>query len=107
MLRANEDAKSLYKQLLRASRQWRDLKNRMEQGLGHQPEESIQDGSMAVFCPACPQPGVNLPMDWNTRYERYVIPPDLAAFIRPTIDCLEGMNLFVHSSWMATSLQST
>ncbi|KAH9008300.1 hypothetical protein EDB85DRAFT_2164631 [Lactarius pseudohatsudake] len=58
-----------YKQLLRASRQWRDLKNRMEHGLGHLPEwETIPDGSMAIFCLACPQPGVNLPVDWKTRY---------------------------------------
>ncbi|KAH9038693.1 hypothetical protein EDB85DRAFT_1860301 [Lactarius pseudohatsudake] len=58
-----------YKQLLRASHQWRDLKNRMEHGLGHLPEwETIPDRSMAIFCPACPQPGVNLPMDWKTRY---------------------------------------
>ena len=76
--RTNDYAKNLYKQLLRASRQWRDLKNRMEQGLGHRPEESIPDGSMAVFCPACPQPGVNLPKDWNTKYHPYVISPDCA-----------------------------
>jgi hypothetical protein len=61
------DSKNLYKQLLRASCQLRDLKNRMEQGLRHQPEEASPDGSMAVFRPACPQPGVNLPEDWNTR----------------------------------------
>lgn len=72
----NEDAKNLYKQLLRVSRQWRDLKNRMEHGLGYQPEENIPDGSMAVFCPACPQPEVNLPQDWNTRYKPYVIHPE-------------------------------
>ncbi|KAH8988705.1 hypothetical protein EDB83DRAFT_2305041 [Lactarius deliciosus] len=61
-----------YKQLLRASRQWRDLKTRMESGLGHQPEtESPPDGAMAVFCPASPQPGINLPTDWKTLY-----PPD-------------------------------
>ncbi len=106
MLKANEDEKNLYKQLLRASRQWRDLKNRMEQGLGHQPEENIQDGSMAVFCPACPQPGVNLLKDWNRRYQRYVIPLYLAAFIISTIYCLEGTSLFGHSSWMGISRQS-
>ncbi|KAH9007925.1 hypothetical protein EDB84DRAFT_1447239 [Lactarius hengduanensis] len=55
--------------LLRTSRQWRDLKSRMEQGLGHQSEEAAPDGSMAIFCPACPQPGINLPNDWKTRYE--------------------------------------
>jgi CxC2 like cysteine cluster associated with KDZ transposases len=71
----NGDAQNLYKQLLRSSRQWRDLKNRMEQGLGHQ-SENTPDGSMAIFCPACPQPGVNLPHDWSTRYKPYVITPD-------------------------------
>ncbi|KAH9008383.1 hypothetical protein EDB85DRAFT_1883574 [Lactarius pseudohatsudake] len=60
---------NMYKQLLRTSRQWRDIKSRMEQGLGHQSEETAPDGSMAIFCPACPQPGINLPNDWKTRYE--------------------------------------
>ncbi|KAN0135970.1 hypothetical protein V8E53_006131 [Lactarius tabidus] len=58
-----------YKQLLRALQQWRDLKNRMKSGLGHEAEENIpKDGCMAIFCPACPQPGVNLPTNWKTKY---------------------------------------
>lgn len=70
---SNECSQNRYKQLLRASRQWRDLKNRMETGLGHLPEEgNAPDGSMANFCPACPQPGINLPKDWKTRYPVYV-----------------------------------
>jgi hypothetical protein len=64
-----KDLQNLYRQLLRASRQWRDLKNRMEQGLGLQPEDDAADGALAIFCPACPQPGVNLPDDWRVRYE--------------------------------------
>ncbi|KAF8256537.1 hypothetical protein EI94DRAFT_1711089 [Lactarius quietus] len=59
-----------YRQLLRASRQWRDLRNRMQSGLGHQDDDGI-DGSMAIFCPACPQPGINLPDDWKIRYNEY------------------------------------
>ncbi|KAI9432529.1 hypothetical protein H4582DRAFT_2083395 [Lactarius indigo] len=60
---------NLYKQLLRASQQWRDLRNRIESGLGHQHTgTSANEGSMAIFCPACPQPGINLPDDWRTRY---------------------------------------
>ncbi|KAH8995501.1 hypothetical protein EDB86DRAFT_2829415 [Lactarius hatsudake] len=55
--------------LLRTSRQWRDIKSRMEQGLGHQSEDTAPDGSLVIFCPACPQPGINLPNDWKTRYE--------------------------------------
>ncbi|KAF8263675.1 hypothetical protein EI94DRAFT_1772867 [Lactarius quietus] len=26
---------------------------------------------MAIFCPACPQPGINLPDDWKIRYNEY------------------------------------
>ncbi len=60
---------NLYKQFLRATRQWRDLTTRMQNGIGNQPEDHIpEDGAMAIFCPACPQPGVNLPEDWQTRY---------------------------------------
>ncbi|KAH9030738.1 hypothetical protein EDB85DRAFT_1866206 [Lactarius pseudohatsudake] len=60
---------NLYKQLLRASRQWRDLKNRIQSGLGHQNGGiPATDGSMAIFCPACPQPGINLPDDWKIKY---------------------------------------
>ena len=62
-----------YKQLLRSSRQWRDLKNRMKSGLGHQAEQdNAPDGSVAIFCPACPQPGLNLPDDWKEKYSSYV-----------------------------------
>ena len=43
--------------------------NRMESGVGLRSEaEAPQDGAMAVFCPACPQPGINLPHDWQVRY---------------------------------------
>ncbi|KAF8258433.1 hypothetical protein EI94DRAFT_1519018, partial [Lactarius quietus] len=55
-----------YKQLLRASHQWRDLKNRMKSGIGHQTDgQPVPDGTMAILCPACPQPGINLPKDWK------------------------------------------
>ncbi|KAH8985052.1 hypothetical protein EDB86DRAFT_2810433 [Lactarius hatsudake] len=64
-----DNVPNLYKQLLRASRQWHDLKNRIQSGLGHQPDgDSTIDGSMAIFCPACPQPGINLPENWKERY---------------------------------------
>lgn len=63
---------------MRVSRQWRDLRNRMESGVGHRPSTTnVPDGSMAIFCPACPQPGINLPEDWKTKYTPYVIIPHL------------------------------
>ncbi|KAN0140496.1 hypothetical protein V8E53_001705 [Lactarius tabidus] len=64
-----DNVPDLYRQLLQASCQWRDLRNRMSSGLGHQQESSNQaDGSMVIFCPACLQPGINLPSDWKDRY---------------------------------------
>ncbi|KAH8976968.1 hypothetical protein EDB86DRAFT_2819419 [Lactarius hatsudake] len=77
---------NMYKQLLRTSRQWRDIKSRMEQGLGHQSEDTAPDGSLAIFCLACLQPGINLPNDWKTRYELYVpAPNDVNELIRTFI----------------------
>lgn len=28
-------------------------------------DESSPPGSLTIFCPSCPQPGVNLPPDWR------------------------------------------
>jgi len=47
----------------RVSRQWRNLKYR--KWFGHWNEEQPGRAEMALFCPACPQPGVNLPSDWR------------------------------------------
>ena len=58
-----------YLEFLRATRQWRNLKLRKWFGFGHQLL-SPGKGSMALFCAACPQPGVNLPADHKTRYTR-------------------------------------
>ena len=44
----------------------------MLSGLGHGHVNDVpSSGSMAIFCPACPQPGVNLPGDWKERYSMY------------------------------------
>jgi CxC2 like cysteine cluster associated with KDZ transposases len=56
-----------YIEFRRATRQWRNLKLRKWFGFGHR-ELLPTKGSMALFCAACPQPGVNLPADYMTRY---------------------------------------
>jgi hypothetical protein len=50
---------------MRVSRQWRNLENRKQSGFGHDRQRVIKPGDLAIFCPACPQPGVNLPVDWE------------------------------------------
>lgn len=46
------------------SRQWRDLKYRKWHGFGHETDREPSTGDLALFCPACPQPGINIPDDW-------------------------------------------
>ncbi|KAI6010350.1 hypothetical protein EDC04DRAFT_2610218 [Pisolithus marmoratus] len=62
-----------YRELMRVSRLWRDLKHRKWFGFGHDMEQDPGDGGLALFCPACPQPGVNLPADWKVHYDRDTI----------------------------------
>ena len=64
-----------YRELMRVIRQWRDLKHRKWRGFAHSDERPIPKGGLALFCPACPQAGINLPEDWQSDRERYVLMP--------------------------------
>jgi hypothetical protein len=75
-----------YSAFLRIMREWRNLKTLKRSGQGHNPDgcESTRDGECALLCPACPQPGKNLPEGWENapadRRFAYVIqkgPPPL------------------------------
>ena len=48
-------------------REWRHLKMLKRAGRGHDPGgvDATQEGECAVACPACPQPEMNLPEDWE------------------------------------------
>ena len=39
-------------------------------GFAHRAE-SPGEGDCADFCPACPQPGINIPSDWNSDPHKY------------------------------------
>ncbi|KAI6126956.1 hypothetical protein F5141DRAFT_1060598 [Pisolithus sp. B1] len=62
-----------YRELMRVSQLWRDLKHRKWFGSGHDAGQDPGDGGLALFCPACPQPGLNLPADWKVQYDRDTI----------------------------------
>ncbi|KAI6102118.1 hypothetical protein F5141DRAFT_1190031 [Pisolithus sp. B1] len=69
-----------YRELMRVSQLWRDLKHRKWFGFGHDAGKDPGDGGLALFCPACPQPGLNLPADWKVQYDRqYVIDGNFTA----------------------------
>lgn len=50
------------------ARQWRHLKMLKRAARGHDPKgvKATGVGELAVRCPACPRPGVNLPAGWDT-----------------------------------------
>lgn len=56
-----------YEQFRRIVREWHHLKLLKRSGRGHDPAgvERTQEGQCTVLCPACPQPGRNLPDNWD------------------------------------------
>ncbi|KAF9536370.1 hypothetical protein CPC08DRAFT_652149 [Agrocybe pediades] len=58
---------SRYKPLLRMIMQWRHLKMLKWAGRGNDPTgvEGTKSGDLAIRCPSCPIPGVNLPANWE------------------------------------------
>ncbi|KAH7904101.1 hypothetical protein BJ138DRAFT_1175416 [Hygrophoropsis aurantiaca] len=59
--------KDRYESLLQMVREWRHVKQLKRAGRGHELEGPTSSGSAscAVTCPACPQPGINLPVGWD------------------------------------------
>ncbi|KAG1726675.1 hypothetical protein EDB19DRAFT_1643371, partial [Suillus lakei] len=58
-----------YCELMRVSHMWRDLVNRIRFGFGHQTDRSPGPGYLALYCPACHKPGINLPPSWKDSYD--------------------------------------
>ncbi|KAJ8468439.1 hypothetical protein ONZ45_g17240 [Pleurotus djamor] len=62
------NVQSRYDQFLVCMRQYRHLRMIKRSGRGHQTEDisSVSSGALAVDCPPCPHPSINLPSDWET-----------------------------------------
>jgi hypothetical protein len=58
-------------------REWRHLKMLKRAARGHDPAgaAATKEGELAVLCPACPQPGMNLPEGWQDAppHIRYIV----------------------------------
>ncbi|KAJ7037089.1 hypothetical protein C8F04DRAFT_1180815 [Mycena alexandri] len=69
-------AQDRYHEFLRMTRQWRSLQMLKRAGRGHDPTGPMgtAPGECALLCPACPQPGKNLPENWENA-------PDSVKFI--------------------------
>ncbi|KAG1844094.1 hypothetical protein C8R48DRAFT_750896 [Suillus tomentosus] len=60
--------KSRYSAFLRMIQEYRHMSLLKRSGQGHVEHgiSNLQPGELALHCPACPQPGVNLPRGWET-----------------------------------------
>ena len=59
------DVVNLYNEFRRMSRIWRWMKKLKWAGFGHHKRDTdgMKPGELALYCPACPQPDINLPDD--------------------------------------------
>lgn len=72
---APTDVVNLYREFRRMSRLWRWMKRLKWAGIsnGQKKVSDVAAGQLAVFCPACPQPGINIPDDWKLDPNRQVL----------------------------------
>lgn len=82
--------KSRYRPLIRVLTQWRHLKLLKRAGRGHHPFGAVGtvNGELAIACPSCPHPDVNLPANWATALPemRYVV-------IQGMLPCNDSSNI--------------
>jgi hypothetical protein len=58
-----------YPVVARIVRQYRNLTMLLRAGVGNTPDrnlDSLTPGELALLCPACPRPDVNLPAAWES-----------------------------------------
>jgi CxC2 like cysteine cluster associated with KDZ transposases len=64
---APAEVPNLYREFRRMSRIWRWMKKLKWAGYAGSTKkvEEVGAGDLAIYCPACPQPGVNIPDNWK------------------------------------------
>ena len=55
---------------MRVSRQWRNIQALKRAGIAHDTARVRHPGDLGLFCPTCPQPGINLPFDEPTKSDK-------------------------------------
>ena len=65
---------NLYREFRRMTRLWRWMKKLKWAGYPNNTKKvnGVQAGELAMYCPACPQSGINIPGDWKDDTARYV-----------------------------------
>ena len=68
---------------MRASTQWCYLEVLRTFGFAHDKDKTPGPGDLAWFCVACPQPGVNLLLDWYKQANQSVFHSFLRVYVLP------------------------
>ncbi|TFY67309.1 hypothetical protein EVJ58_g1716 [Rhodofomes roseus] len=61
-----------YREFMRVTREWALLQAKKTFGYGPESRGKPADGELGHFCVACPQPGVNIPEQWQDEPKRYL-----------------------------------
>ncbi|KAI0749121.1 hypothetical protein C8Q74DRAFT_1212211 [Fomes fomentarius] len=61
-----------YRDLLRVAHQWQNLKACKFHGIGYNNRLAPTAGQLAIACPTCPRPGINMPDNWQADPESYI-----------------------------------
>jgi len=71
---APAEVANLYHEFRRMARVWRWIKRLQSAGYIHKNKspQQVSTGELANFCPACPQPGINLPAGWKSDPNTFV-----------------------------------
>jgi len=88
-----------YHEMSRCVRQWRYLKDLKRGGASHTSKgvDGLDEGALAIECPACPHPERNLPPDWENapKEKAYVLLSFPYARSSITIHCRWLYSLFI------------
>ena len=85
---SNVCTKNRYREFLRMVRMWRHLQLLKRGGRAHAETgvNGTSPGELAILCPACPHPNINLPANWTSaakgseyvfRFSLFRMPPPL------------------------------
>lgn len=80
---------NLYREFRRMSRLWRWMKRLKWAGYTGDSKKvhQVQPGELAIYCPACPQPGINIPESWRDDPARHV---SSNVFLKKSFDSVIG-----------------
>ena len=89
---------SKYHPLLRILLQWRHLKMLKRAGRGHDVTgvAGTKEGELAIVCPSCPHPGINLPDGWEKASDEQRFVYCSVVVLLLTAHQISILRLFVH-----------